>query len=124
MTMWASILCAVAFAAIIVDNKWPTHLSKHDTDRETYIEDYHLTRRTGREGLVSHFQVASRLSSPPRRSRSGTRPQSEQRHLISVRSRFFFPPWFSGKTIFSESHSGQRSIILGMKVVSSGSSRN
>ena len=86
MTMWASILCAVAFAAIIVDNKWPTHLSKHDTDRETYIEDYHLTRRTGREGLVSHFQVASRLSSRPRRSRSGTRPQSEQRHLISVRA--------------------------------------
>ena len=43
-------------------------------------------------------------------------PQSEQRHLISVRSRFFFPPWFFGKTIFSESHPGQRSILPGMKV--------
>ena len=85
MTMWASILCAVAFAAIIVDNKWPTHLSKHDTDLN-YIED-DRSPTNGSLKLVSHFQVASRLSLRPRRSRSGTaQPQSEQRQLIPVRA--------------------------------------
>jgi hypothetical protein len=50
-------------------------------------------------------------------------PQSEQRHLIPGDSFFLFVPRLSGKTIFSESHSGQQSILRGMKVVSTGSKR-
>jgi hypothetical protein len=49
-------------------------------------------------------------------------PQSEQRQLIP-RDWFFFLPWIFGKTTFSESHSGQRSILPGMKVVSTDSKR-
>ena len=49
-------------------------------------------------------------------------PQSQQRRLIP-RDSFRFLPWLSGKTIFSESHSGQRSILPGMKVVSTDSQR-
>jgi hypothetical protein len=44
--------------------------------------------------------------------------QSEQRQLIPRDSFVRFLPRLSGKTIFSESHSGQQSILLGMKVVS------
>jgi len=45
-------------------------------------------------------------------------PQSEQRQLIPRVSFFFFllPP--SGKTILAESHSGRRSTLLGLKLVS------
>jgi len=45
-------------------------------------------------------------------------PQSEQRHLIPWDSFFLFLTRLSGKTIFFESHSGQQSIRLGLKVVS------
>jgi hypothetical protein len=48
-------------------------------------------------------------------------PQSEQRQLIPRDSFFLFLCRLSGKTIFSESHSGQRSIFPGMKVVSTDS---
>ena len=44
-------------------------------------------------------------------------PQSEQRRLIPRDSFFFLLPGFLEKAIFSESHSGQQSIFLGMKVV-------
>jgi hypothetical protein len=46
-----------------------------------------------------------------------SQPQSEQRQLIP-RDSFLFLPRLSGKTIFSESHSGQRSIPVGLKLVS------
>jgi hypothetical protein len=45
-------------------------------------------------------------------------PHFEQRQLIPPGSFFFFLPRFSGKTIFSESHSGQQSILVGLKLVS------
>src|SRR5262249_29440900 len=45
-------------------------------------------------------------------------PQSEQRQLIPRDSFFLFLPRLSGKTILSASHSGQLSISLGLKVVS------
>ena len=44
-------------------------------------------------------------------------PQSEQRDLIP-RDSFFFLPGLFGKIIVFESHSGQWSILPGMKVVS------
>jgi hypothetical protein len=51
-------------------------------------------------------------------------PQSEQRQSIPPDSFFLVLPRLFGKNYPSKSHSGQRSILLGMKVVSSGSSRN
>jgi hypothetical protein len=47
-------------------------------------------------------------------------PQSEQRYLILPRS-FFLLPWLSGKTNFSELHSGQRLILPSVEVVSTDS---
>jgi len=48
-------------------------------------------------------------------------PHSEQRHLIPRDSFSFFLRGLFGKTILSESHSGQRPILPGMKVVSTDS---
>jgi hypothetical protein len=45
-------------------------------------------------------------------------PQSEQRQLIPSGSFLLFLPRLFGKTILSESHSVQREILPGMKVVS------
>jgi hypothetical protein len=50
---------------------------------------------------------------------SPAQPQSEQRQLIPPGSFFLFLPRLCGKTIFSES--GQRSILPGMKLVSTDS---
>jgi hypothetical protein len=41
---------------------------------------------------------------------------AEQRHLIPSDSFFLFLPWLFGKTIFSESRSGQQSILPDIKV--------
>ena len=43
MATRASHLLSAAFAATIVAVISGRHLSKHDTDRETYMEEYHLT---------------------------------------------------------------------------------
>jgi hypothetical protein len=48
-------------------------------------------------------------------------PQTEQRQLIPPGSFFLFLPRLSGKTIFSESHSRQRSILASMKFFSTDS---
>jgi len=48
-------------------------------------------------------------------------PQSEQRQLIPPDSFLLFLPTLLGKTILAESHSGQWSILLDMKVVSTDS---
>jgi hypothetical protein len=45
-------------------------------------------------------------------------PQSEQRQLIPRDSFFLLLSQLFGKTILSESHSGQRSILLDMKGIS------
>jgi hypothetical protein len=48
-------------------------------------------------------------------------PQSKQRQLIPWDSFFLFLTRLSGKTIFSELHSGQQSILRSTKVVSTDS---
>jgi hypothetical protein len=50
-------------------------------------------------------------------------PQSEQRQLIPPGSFFLFLPRLFGKTILAELHSGQRSILPSIEVVSTDSQK-